>query len=113
MTVAPGYVQKVWAFGGKVPGPVIRVKQGDTVRVHLKNPPSKRLADLIDFHASQAAWNDEMTSIEPGKKKNSTSGRRIMPGCGCTTAAAPIPYITWPMGCTGWLSSNRKGHSIS
>ena len=69
MTVAPGYVQKVWAFGGKVPGPVIRVKQGDTVRVHLKNPPSNEFAHSIDFHASQAAWNDEMTSIEPGKEK--------------------------------------------
>lgn len=69
MTVAPGYVQKVWAFGGKVPGPVIRVKQGDTVRVHLKNPTSNEFAHSIDFHASQAAWNDEMTSIKPGEEK--------------------------------------------
>ena len=38
MTVAPGYVVDAWTFGGTVPGPVIRVKVGDTVRVHLKNP---------------------------------------------------------------------------
>jgi nitrite reductase (NO-forming) len=69
MTVAPGFVQKVWAFGGKVPGPVIRVKQGDTVRVHLKNPASNEMAHSIDFHSSQAAWNDEMTSIGPGEEK--------------------------------------------
>ena len=38
MTVAPGFVQAVWTFNGTVPGPVIRVKLGDTIRVHLKNP---------------------------------------------------------------------------
>ena len=69
MTVAEGFVQKVWTFGGTVPGPVIRVKVGDTIRVHLKNPAENQLSHSIDFHASQVAWNDEMTSIEPGEEK--------------------------------------------
>jgi nitrite reductase (NO-forming) len=69
MTVAPGFVQAVWTFGGTVPGPVIRVKVGDTVRIHLKNPSTSKLSHSIDFHASQVAWNDEMTSIAPGEEK--------------------------------------------
>lgn len=69
MTVAPGFVQKVWTFGGTVPGPVIRVRVGDTVRIHLKNPATSALPHSIDFHASQVAWNDEMTSINPGEEK--------------------------------------------
>ncbi len=69
MTVAPGFVQKVWTFGGTVPGPVIRVTVGDTIRVHLKNPAENELSHSIDFHASQVAWNDEMTSIAPGEEK--------------------------------------------
>jgi nitrite reductase (NO-forming) len=69
MTVAEGFVQQVWTFGGTVPGPVIRVKVGDTIRVHLKNPAEAQLAHSVDFHASQAAWNDEMTSIDPGEEK--------------------------------------------
>ncbi len=74
MTVAKGFVQKVWTFGttptnGTVPGPVIRVKQGDTIRIHLKNPATSELPHSIDFHASQVAWNDEMTSINPGEEK--------------------------------------------
>jgi len=69
MTVAPGFVQRVWTFGGTVPGPVIRVKVGDTVRIHLKNPATSQLSHSIDFHASQVAWNDEMTSIAPGEEK--------------------------------------------
>jgi nitrite reductase (NO-forming) len=69
MTVAPGYVQEVWTFGGTVPGPVIRVKVGDTVRVTLKNPANSRVPHSVDFHASLVAWNDEMTSINPGEEK--------------------------------------------
>ena len=68
MTVADGYVQKVWTFGGTVPGPVIRVRVGDTVRVHLKNPKTSQLGHSIDFHASQVAWNDEMRTINPGEE---------------------------------------------
>lgn len=69
MTVAPGYVQHVWTFGGTVPGPVIRVKVGDTVRIHLKNPSSNEVPHSIDFHSSEVAWNDEMTSINVGEDK--------------------------------------------
>src|SRR3990172_8798207 len=69
MTVGKGFVQAVWTFNGTVPGPVIRVKVGDTIRVHLVNPATSKLAHSIDFHASQVAWNDEMTSINPGEEK--------------------------------------------
>jgi nitrite reductase (NO-forming) len=69
MTVAPGFVQQVWTFGGTVPGPVIRVKVGDTVRVTLKNPATNQLPHSIDFHSSLVAWNDEMTSINAGEEK--------------------------------------------
>jgi nitrite reductase (NO-forming) len=69
MTVADGYVQKVWTFNGTVPGPVLRVKVGDTVRVHLQNPATSQMNHSIDFHASMVAWNDEMTDIAPGQEK--------------------------------------------
>jgi nitrite reductase (NO-forming) len=69
MTVAKGFVQAVWTFNGSVPGPVIRVRVGDTVRIHLKNPASSKVAHSVDFHSSQVAWNDEMTSINPGQEK--------------------------------------------
>jgi nitrite reductase (NO-forming) len=67
MTVAEGFVQRVWTFGGTVPGPVIRVQVGDTVRIHLKNPATSQLPHSVDFHSSLVAWNDEMTSIDPGE----------------------------------------------
>src|SRR5690606_8812690 len=35
--IAPGVTYEGWTFGGTVPGPVMRVKQGDLVRVTLVN----------------------------------------------------------------------------
>lgn len=67
--VATNVGQQLWTFNGKVPGPVIRVKLGDKIRVHFKNPAATKLPHSVDFHASQAAWNDEMTSINPGEEK--------------------------------------------
>ena len=67
MTVAEGYQQQVWTFGGTVPGPVLRTHVGDTVRVHLVNPEASEVSHSIDYHASQVAWNDEMRSIAPGE----------------------------------------------
>jgi nitrite reductase (NO-forming) len=67
-TVAEGYVQQIWTFNGTMPGPVIRTHVGDTVRVHLINPPEASVSHSLDFHASQVAWNDEMRSIAPGEE---------------------------------------------
>ncbi len=69
MTVADGFSQAVWTFGGSIPGPVIRVKQGDLIRIHLKNPATNKLPHSVDFHSSMVAWNDEMSSINPGEEK--------------------------------------------
>ena len=107
MTVAEGFVQSVWTFGGTVPGPVIRVKVGDTIRVHLKNPAENQLPHSIDFHASQVAWNDEMPR-SPRARRRSTSGPPTTPACGCTTAARARRSTTSPTACTAWSSSSPR-----
>ena len=67
MTVATGFEQLVWTFGDEVPGPVMRVKVGDVIRITLKNPETNAMPHSIDFHSSMVAWNDEMRSINPGE----------------------------------------------
>ena len=64
ITVAEGFVVHAWTFGGTVPGPVIRVHLGDTVKVHLTNQGT--MSHSIDFHASQTAMNHQMVEIKPG-----------------------------------------------
>jgi nitrite reductase (NO-forming) len=67
MTVAEGFVQHVWAIAGPaqplgwgtVPGPVIRVGTGDTLRVHLVNAPPPGT-----FPKAHPAVNDYSHAIE-------------------------------------------------
>ncbi len=68
MTVAEGFEQAgLDVRRRRSPGPVIRVKVGDTDPRPLSiNPATNPLPHSIDFHASLVAWNDEMRSIEPG-----------------------------------------------
>lgn len=73
MTVADGFVQTVYAYGlteetASVPGPTLRVRVGDTLRVTFKNPATNTMPHSLDFHASMVAWNDEMRDINPGEE---------------------------------------------
>ena len=54
-----------WTFGGTVPGPVIRVRQGDLVRINLVNE-AEGMPHSIDFHASKIPMDHAMKSIAPG-----------------------------------------------
>src|SRR5580765_5300861 len=36
-----------WTFGGRVPGQFIRVREGDTVELHLKNSPDNKMPHNI------------------------------------------------------------------
>ncbi len=40
-----------WTFNGKVPGPMLRVRVGDTVELHLKNSADSMMPHSIDLHA--------------------------------------------------------------
>ncbi|MEO8201643.1 MAG: multicopper oxidase domain-containing protein [Gemmatimonadota bacterium] len=54
-----------WTFGGTVPGPVIRVREGDLVRITLVNQ-AVGMPHSIDFHASRIPMDHAMKSIMPG-----------------------------------------------
>ena len=49
--LADGVQYGMWTFGGTVPGPMIRIRRGDHVEMHLKNHPSSTMPHNIDLHA--------------------------------------------------------------
>jgi nitrite reductase (NO-forming) len=63
--VAPGVRQRVWTFGGSVPGPTLRGHVGDVFEITLVNDGS--MDHGIDFHAGQNAPDGVMRSIAPGQ----------------------------------------------
>lgn len=63
--IAPGKVVKIWTFGDQVPGPVIRVRVGDTVKTTITNSGS--LPHSIDFHAARIAPDRAFRDVAPGE----------------------------------------------
>jgi nitrite reductase (NO-forming) len=64
--IADGVKYEGWTFGGTVPGPVIRVTQGDLVRITLVN--RSKMPHSIDFHAARIPMNEAFKSIMPGQE---------------------------------------------
>src|SRR5690242_5785059 len=65
VSIAPGVVYHAWTFNGTVPGPVIRVRQGQTVHFTLVN--DGMMPHSIDFHAAQVPWNVDYQEVPVGK----------------------------------------------
>ncbi len=64
VTIGKGTTYYAWTFGGTVPGPVIRVTQGDTVDFTLANKGPQ--AHSMDFHAAEIAPSRYYVNINPG-----------------------------------------------
>jgi nitrite reductase (NO-forming) len=57
-------------FGGQVPGPMIRVRQGDTVILTFKSAPENAMLHNVDFHAVYGTGGGaEATYVTPGQSK--------------------------------------------
>lgn len=67
MQLADGVKYTYWTFGGSVPGPMIRVQEGDEVEMHLSNNPNNKMPHNIDLHAvSGPGGGAEATLTVPG-----------------------------------------------
>jgi nitrite reductase (NO-forming) len=65
ISIAPGVAYHAWTFNGSVPGPVLRVRVGQTVHFTLTNDAS--MPHSIDFHAAQTPWDQNYQPIAPGQ----------------------------------------------
>jgi nitrite reductase (NO-forming) len=58
-----------WTFNGSVPGPFIRVREGDTVELTLKNPQGNFIPHNIDLHAVNGPGGGAtLTNVRPGEE---------------------------------------------
>ncbi|WP_307798641.1 multicopper oxidase domain-containing protein [Actinoplanes flavus] len=63
--VAPGVRQRMWTYGGTVPGPVLRGRAGDVFEVTLTNDGT--VDHGVDFHAGALAPDQPMRPVDPGE----------------------------------------------
>lgn len=70
--VEDGVSYAAWTFGGTLPGPVLRVKQGDLVHFTMTNRSDKTMnisppsPHSIDFHAAMVNPHDKYQEVVPG-----------------------------------------------
>ncbi|HEY5036339.1 MAG TPA: multicopper oxidase domain-containing protein, partial [Chthoniobacterales bacterium] len=62
--IASGVQYRAWTFNGTVPGPILHVREGQTVNVTLINHGN--MGHSIDFHAAQVDPATAYRSVEPG-----------------------------------------------
>ena len=79
-----------WTFNGKVPGPMLRARVGDTIEITLKNAKGNSMIHNIDLHA---VWGQgggaALTSVAPGEEKSFVF-RAMNPGLFVYHCATPI-----------------------
>lgn len=78
-----------WTFASKVPGPMLRVKEGDTVEVALTNRKDSKAIHSIDLHAATGGLGGgEHTQVAPGQTKTITF-KALNPGLYVYHCATP------------------------
>jgi len=65
-----GTMYRTWTYDGVVPGPVVRVTEGDVVEFTLINDKANKNSHSIDFHAARVNVLAEFESVKPGETKH-------------------------------------------
>jgi nitrite reductase (NO-forming) len=81
-----------WTFDKKVPGPMLRVKKGDSVEFTLANAKDSKMVHSIDFHATTGPGGGAaFLQVPPGQEKTITF-KALNPGLyvyHCATPSVP------------------------
>ena len=78
--LADGVEYVFWGFGGTVPGPFIRVREGDLVEFHLNNHPDNKLPHNIDLHAVTGPGGGAASSFTAPGHSSTFSFKALNPG---------------------------------
>jgi len=68
--ISPGIYFNYWTYNNQVPGPMLRVKEGDTIELSLANHKSSLHNHNIDLHAvTGPGGGAALTDVAPGETK--------------------------------------------
>lgn len=88
--LADGTTYTYWTFNGKVPGPFIRVRRGDTVEVHLKNAANSQMIHSVDFHAVTGPGGGAAVTQAPPGEERAFTFKALNPGLYVYHCATPM-----------------------
>ena len=98
-----------WTFNGKVPGPMLRAREGDTIEITLSNSKDSTVTHNIDLHA---VWGQgggaAATNVAPGETKSFVF-KATTPGLFVYHCATPIIPQHISSGMYGLILIEPKG----
>jgi len=107
--MAPGVWVNYWTFDGKIPGPMIRVREGDTVELTLHNDITSLHHHNIDLHAVTGPGGGAVsTMVAPGESKTVTF-KALHPGLFVYHCATPNVANHMTHGMYGLILVEPKG----
>ena len=106
--IAPGIVHNYWTFNSAVPGPFFRVREGDVVKVVIKNNETSLHHHNVDFHAATGPGGGGAVSIvAPGESKTFTF-KALNPGLFVYHCAVPNMAVHMAHGMYGLILVEPK-----
>ncbi len=87
--IEPGVTFPYMTFDGQVPGPMIRVRQGDTVQFTLENASAGAMPHNIDFHAVYGTGGGAEATLAPPGQSQTISFRAEYSGAFIYHCAVP------------------------
>jgi nitrite reductase (NO-forming) len=88
--LSDGSTSRYWTFDNTVPGPMLRIRQNDTVTINLKNAEDSINIHSVDFHAvTGPGGGAAVTQVAPGQTKSFTF-KALHPGLFVYHCATPM-----------------------
>lgn len=88
--LAEGTTYGFWTFNGRVPGPMLRARVGDTLDVHVTNSQDSTYIHSVDLHAATGPGGGAAsTQVDPGQTK-SFKFKALIPGLYVYHCATPM-----------------------
>ncbi|RIK55832.1 MAG: nitrite reductase, copper-containing [Chloroflexi bacterium] len=87
--IEPGVTFSYMTFGGRIPGPMIRVRQGDTVEITLNNLPDNLMPHNVDLHAVYGPGGGAEATFVVAGQSNGMLFKALYPGAFMYHCAVP------------------------
>jgi len=89
IALKPGILYRAWTFNGNVPGPFIRAREGDTLKIGITNSDASGMPHNVDFHAVLGPGGGApVTTVTPGQRRIAQF-KLLYPGLYVYHCAAP------------------------
>jgi nitrite reductase (NO-forming) len=107
--IEPGVTFDYLTFDGQIPGPMVRVRQGDTINFTMENLDGNQLPHNVDFHAVYGTGGGAVaTTASPGSE-NSMKFQARYPGAFIYHCAVPRLDYHISAGMFGMIVVEPKG----